>query len=74
MKRANHGTKLQGTPRETPAEPPTAQTGKNPKDAREDDSKLAENQRELGVAENHVGSAEDHKTEDMEEGGRGTFP
>ena len=33
MKRANHGTKLQGTPGETPAEPPTAQTGKNPKDA-----------------------------------------
>jgi len=67
MKRANHGTKLQGTPQEMPAEPPAAQTGKNPKDAREDDAKLAENQQDLGVAD-------DHKTEDMEEGGRGTFP
>jgi hypothetical protein len=67
MKRANHGTKLQGTPQETPPEPPVAQTGKNPKDAREDEAKLAENQQELGVGD-------DHKTEDMEEGGRGTFP
>ncbi|HEY0335967.1 MAG TPA: hypothetical protein VGC70_01400 [Burkholderiales bacterium] len=67
MKRANHGTKLQGTPQETPSEPPAPPTGKNPKDAREDDTKLAENQQELGVGD-------DHKTEDMEEGGRGTFP
>jgi hypothetical protein len=66
MKRANHGTKLQGTP-EMPAEPPEAKTGKNPKDARENDARLTENQRDLGVAE-------DHKTEDMEEDGRGTFP
>jgi hypothetical protein len=67
MKRANHGTKLQGTPQETPAEPPAARTGKNPKDAREDETKLTENQQELGVGD-------DHKTEDMEESGRGTFP
>jgi hypothetical protein len=67
MKRADHGTKLQGTPQETPSEPPAPPTGKNPKDAREDDTKLAENQQELGVGD-------DHKTEDMEEGGRGTFP
>ncbi|MEN3355864.1 MAG: hypothetical protein V7640_4022 [Betaproteobacteria bacterium] len=67
MKRANHGTKLQGTPQETPAEPPTARTGKNPKDAREDETKLTKNQQELGVGD-------DHKTEDMEDSGRGTFP
>jgi hypothetical protein len=67
MKRANHGTKLQGTPQETPAEPPAARTGKNPKDAREDETKLTENQQELCVGD-------DHKTEDMEDSGRGTFP
>ena len=74
MKRANHGTQLQGTPPETPAEPPSAQTGKNPKDARKDDRQLTENQRDLGVAEEHVGKDDDHKTEDMERGHRGTFP
>jgi hypothetical protein len=67
MKRANHGTKLQGTPQQTPAEPPAAQTGRKPGDARGDDEQLAENQQDLGVGD-------DHKTEDMEEGGRGTFP
>jgi hypothetical protein len=67
MKRANHGTRLQATAQETPAEPPEAKTGKNPKDARENDARLTENQRDLGVGQ-------DHKTEDMEEGHRGTFP
>jgi hypothetical protein len=74
MKRANHGTKLQGTPSETPAEPPEAKTGKNRKDARENDQKLAENQRELGVAEDRIGTPDDHKTQDMEQEKRGTFP
>lgn len=67
MKRANHGTKLEGTPKQDVPPPPTAQTGKNPKDAREDDRKLHENQKDLGVGE-------DHKTEEMEQGHRGTFP
>jgi hypothetical protein len=68
MKRANHSTQLQGSEKhKKPAEQPTAQTGKNEHDAREDERKLAENQQDLGVGE-------DHKTEDMEEGGRGTFP
>jgi hypothetical protein len=67
MKRADHGTQLKGTPKSDVPPPPTAQTGKNPKDAREDDAKLAENQKDLGVEP-------DHKTEDMEQAGRGTFP
>jgi hypothetical protein len=67
MKRADHGTKLQGTPKHEKPSEPAAQTGKNPKDAREDDAKLAENRKDLGVEP-------DHKTEDMEEANRGTFP
>jgi hypothetical protein len=68
MKRANHSTQLQGSEKhKKPPEQPTAQTGKNERDAREDDRKLAENQQDLGVGE-------DHKTEEMEEGHRGTFP
>ena len=67
MKRANHGTQLKGTPQQDVPPPPTAQTGKNPNDAREDEAKLTENQKDLGVGK-------DHKTEEMEEGHRGTFP
>jgi hypothetical protein len=67
VKRANHGSPLkQGTKHKKPAAP-VAQTGKNPRDAREDESQLSKNQRELGVEE-------DHKTDEMEEGDRGTFP
>ena len=65
MKRANHGTKLQGTRKHQNPPEPSAQTGKNPNDAREDDETLAENQQDLGVAD-------DHKTDEMEN--RGTFP
>ena len=67
MKNANHGTQLKGTPKQDAPQAPTPQTGKNPKDAREDDAKLAENQKELGVGD-------DHKTDEMEDGQRGTFP
>ena len=67
MKRANHGTKLEGTPKHQKPPEPAAQTGKNPNDAREDGGQLAENQKDLGVGP-------DHKTEDMEKGQRGTFP
>lgn len=67
MKRANHGTHLKGStqPQTPPVEAP--QTGKNPADARERPEQLKKNQADLGVAE-------DHKTDDMEEGSRGTFP
>jgi hypothetical protein len=67
MKRANQGTKLQGDPVRVPAGPPGNPSGKNPRDARDDDKKQAENREELGVGE-------DHKTRDMEEKNRGTFP
>jgi hypothetical protein len=67
MKRANHSTQLQGSEKHKKPTEPAAQTGKNDRDAREDDRKLAENQQDLGVGE-------DHKTEEMEEGQRGTFP
>lgn len=68
MKRANHSTKLQGSEKhKRPDEPPAPKTGKHEGDAREDEKQLTENQRELGVGD-------DHKTEDMEEGERGTFP
>ena len=66
MKRADHGTKLQGS---DPKNPPVAapQTGKKPGDARENDAKLQQNQQDLGVKP-------DHKTDEMEDAGRGTFP
>jgi hypothetical protein len=67
MRRANHGTQLDEERKHKKPEPPSPQTGKNPQDAREDDRQLAENQGDLGVGD-------DHKTEDMEEGHRGTFP
>jgi hypothetical protein len=67
MKRANHSTQLQGSEKHKNPPAPAAQTGKNEHDAREDERKLAENQQDLGVGG-------DHKTEDMEEGHRGTFP
>ena len=66
-KRANHSTQLKDEPKHEKPPEPAAQTGKNPRDAREDEGKLHKNQRELGVGD-------DHKTEDMEEGNRGTFP
>jgi hypothetical protein len=67
MRRANHGTPLEESAKHKKPPEPAAQTGKNEHDAREDDRKLSENQRDLGVAD-------DHKTEEMERGGRGTFP
>lgn len=67
MKRANHSMQLKGSTKHKQPPEPAPQTGKHDGDAREDESQLAENQQELGVGE-------DHKTEEMEEGGRGTFP
>ena len=51
-------------PRTTPLTP---QTGTSERDAREDQSQLAENRKDLGVQP-------DHKTDDMEKSERGTFP
>jgi len=65
-KRADHSTKLSEDSKQQKNQP-APQTGKNDRDARENDSKLVQNQKELGVGE-------DHKTQDMEEGQRGTFP
>jgi len=65
-KRADHSTKLSGNSKQRKTQP-ILQTGKNNRDARENDDKLAENQKELGVSR-------DHQTEDMEQGNRGTFP
>lgn len=66
-KRANHSTQLDETAKHKAPNPPAPQTGKKPGDARGDEGKLAENQRDLGVGP-------DHKTDDMEEDKRGTFP
>jgi hypothetical protein len=66
-KRANHSTQLDETAKHKKPSEASPQTGKNPADARHDESKLVENQRDLGVGR-------DHKTEDMEEDKRGTFP
>ena len=67
MKRANHGTQLKGSTKHKQPPEQAPQTGKHEGVARDDVSQLAENQQELGVGD-------DHKTEEMEEGGRGTFP
>jgi hypothetical protein len=67
MKRANHSTKLTGSEKHQKGTPPAPQTGKNPHDARDDESQLVDNREELGVGE-------DHKTDDMKDKGRGTFP
>ena len=66
-KRANHSTQLNETAKHQKPPVPAAQTGKNEANARDDEKKLAENQRDLGVDKGH-------KTDDMEKGGRGTFP
>lgn len=67
MKRSDRGAPLDNEPKHEKPPTPAPQTGKNPKDAREDDEQLAENQADLGVGE-------DHQTDDMEKGHRGTFP
>lgn len=67
MKRSNHGTQLDETAKHKKPPEPAEQTGKNDHDARGDAQQLEQNQRELGVGK-------DHKTEEMEQSGRGTFP
>lgn len=65
-KRADHSTKLSVNTKQVKAQP-VAETKKNKRDAREEEDTLAQNQKELGVSE-------DHTTEDMKQGHRGTFP
>lgn len=65
-KRAGHSAPLSGSTKQ-PTPTPAPQTGTNEHDAREDEGKLEKNRNDLGVAD-------DHKTEDMEQGKRGTFP
>lgn len=67
MKNANSGTRLDQEPKHPKPPESAPQTGKNPNDARESERKLQQNQQELGVGE-------DHKTDAMQQGGRGTFP
>ena len=67
MRRANHGSPLKQDVKHEKPPNPAPQTGKNPRDARDDQEQIKQNQRELGVED-------DHKTDDMEKGGRGTFP
>ena len=66
-KRADHSTQLDETVKHKKPPQPAAATGKNEADARQDEAKLQRNQKDLGVED-------DHKTKDMEKGGRGTFP
>ena len=69
-KRAGHSTQLKDSvkhPNATDAEERVDQIGTKEHDARGDQGKLAENQQDLGVKP-------DHKTDEMEKGGRGTFP
>lgn len=65
-KRADHSTTLSDNGKQLRSQA-VPQTGKNNRDARENDETLAHNQKDLGVSS-------DHKTEDMEKGNRGTFP
>lgn len=67
MRRSNHGTRLDTEEKHEQPPQPAPQTGKNPHDAREDEAQLEKNQADLGVGD-------DHKTDDMERGHRGTFP
>jgi len=67
MKRAEHGLGTKGSDGTTATPVEAPQTGENPRDAREEPARQKQNQEELGVDE-------DHKTEDMKDTGRGTFP
>jgi hypothetical protein len=66
-KRAEHSTSLSGDEKQQKAQPSPPPTGKREGDARDNDGRLKKNQEELGVGD-------DHKTEEMEQGQRGTFP
>lgn len=66
MKRADStGSRPAGNP--APSKPPQNPSAKKPGDARDEGAQLEQNREELGVAE-------DHRTEAMKKGKRGTFP
>ncbi len=67
MKDANRSTNLDKPvpPEKPPVDVPP--TGKKPHDARDDPAQQERNREEMGVTP-------EHKTEDMKEKGRGTFP
>ena len=75
MNDSNRSTQLDDENEASPgAQPAAPQTGKNQRDARDqrdeddvDEAKLEENRRRLGVNE-------EHRTAEMEQGKRGTFP
>jgi len=67
MKNAKGGTSQTRATQRNQHEAPSGQAGKHVDDAREDREKQQENREEMGVQE-------DHKTQDMEKGKRGTFP
>jgi hypothetical protein len=65
MKRAEHGSQIKG---DADAQPrPVPETSEDRADAREKPEQLRKNREDLGVED-------DHKTKDMEQGNRGTFP
>ena len=67
MKRSDHGTTLDTDPKHRKPAQPAPVTGKNPHDARDDAKQLDENQRDLGVDE-------EHRTDKMKERRRGSYP
>ena len=65
---AEHRDKTQDESDSTPSTPGEGRANpKKPRAARDDKSRQAQNRKDLGVGE-------DHKTKDMEEKKRGTFP
>ena len=66
-KRADHSSPLKDTAKHKKPPESSPQTGKPDGDARDDSQQLRRNQRELGVSD-------DHKTADMHDKGRGTYP
>jgi hypothetical protein len=68
MKRAEHSTPLRTKEPVVPSKPPENPAEKKAADARErDDAQQERNRRDMGVAE-------DHRTDAMKKGRRGTFP
>ena len=74
MKRADHGTPLGGDPKHPKPPAPAQQTGHQPGDARGDGKQVGENQAAIEENREQLGVEENHKTDAMEKGRRGTFP
>lgn len=67
MRDADKGTPLGGEPKHEKPPAPSRQTGVGEGNAKADEGKREENRRKLGVDE-------EHKTDAMQGGKRGTFP